>query len=118
MDDSQTEVLRHIGLTLAYKNCLNDLKEFEKVKLKSGFVLPWMVEAVMEVLKVDLKLYRGIHIDVEVDSETTRIYHWRKGKSRGSIRLTTDQLLKLTSDTCIKYFNDNRVKIEKKKGWY
>jgi hypothetical protein len=117
MNINHNEALRYIALTLAYKNCENDLNEFGKVQFKSGKFLPWLVEAVMEILKEDMKYFRGLRINVEKESDNTRIYHWRKGSSRGSIRLSTEKLLKITADTCMNYFNDSRLQI-KPKSWY
>lgn len=87
------------------------------MQFKSVKFLPWLVEGVMELLKEDMNHYRGFRIHVEKGLQSTRIYHWRKGRERGSIRLTTEQLLKLTSDTCMKYFNDHQVEV-KSKSWY
>jgi hypothetical protein len=116
MSDTQVDVLRYIGLLLAYKNCENDLKEFEKITFKSGQFLTWLVEAGKEQIEEDMKLYRSINVKVE-KSDNARVYYWRKGGESGSIRLSRDQLLKLTTDTLMKYFSEYQLDI-KPKGWY
>lgn len=99
----------------AYKS--NNMTIKSSAPTVTSAFLPLLVEGVMEVLKEDMKAYRGIRITVERESDTTRIYHWKYRANSGSIRLNTRQLMKLTTDTCEKYFNDSRV-VVKSKAWY
>jgi len=88
-----------------------------QVTANNSTFLSWILDSVIQLITEDMNRYRGFRINVEKESESKWIYHWRKGKRGGSIRLTTEQLLKLTSDTCIKYINDNRLEV-KNKSWY
>lgn len=110
--DEVTEILQKD--IKAYKANNNSVR-FES-KTTSSF-LPLLIEGVMDILQEDMKMYRGIKITMDRESNTTRIFHWRYRANQGSVRLCTNQLLKLTTETCIKYFSDNRIKV-KSKAWY
>lgn len=109
--DEVTEILQKD--IKAYK-ANNDSVSFNS-KTTSSF-LQLFIEGVMDILQEDMKMYRGIQITLDRESNNTRILHWRHGANKGSIRLSTNQLLKLTTETCSRYFSDSRVEV-KSKAW-
>ncbi|QXE03570.1 hypothetical protein [Terribacillus sp. DMT04] len=110
--DEVTEILQK---DIKAYNTINNSVGFES-KTTSSFLL-LLIEGVMDILLEDMKMYRGINITMKRESVTTRVFHWRYRSNKGSIRLSTDQLLKLTTETCSKYFSDHRVEV-KSKAWY
>jgi uncharacterized protein with PIN domain len=110
-------VLRYIGMDLAYKNFKNDIAVWDKTNSHSNRIWIAKTEAVMEVLKRDQELLRRnnrMYVKLLSKDNEHRVYSWRFGKDQGSVRLTSQQLYKLTEKISFEYFVEKDIEFELK----
>jgi hypothetical protein len=110
-------VLEYIGMDLAHKNFLNDIKLYEQSDSKAKRIYITKAEAVIEVLKNDQELLRRkyrLYVKLSSKGDGFRIYSWRTQGDQGSLRLNSQQLFKLTAKISHLYWVEKDIKFELK----
>ncbi|MCM3227511.1 hypothetical protein [Terribacillus saccharophilus] len=113
-------VTRYIGLTFAQKSFLSDLKEYERLKLRSGSIFIWKTESILKQMDKDkTKLERTQRVQVKIKEKNPayRTYYWSTKKGSGELTKSVQELANLTESVINEYWNNPDIEIEQR-GWY
>ncbi|WP_102706997.1 hypothetical protein [Terribacillus saccharophilus] len=115
MDDQLKIVLSYIGLSLACKNFENDIKLYDKSELHGKRIYIARTEAAIKLIKQDQEQMRRtnrLSVKVIHSTDDSRDYQWRTRYGNGSVRLTSQQLFRLTAKASHHYWVDKNIKFE------